>query len=224
VSVEIEVFDTPEEAARETAERLARAAGAAAAIALCGGSSPRRAYELAASIEPDWGQAALWWGDERCVPPEDPRSNFLLARETLLSRLAGQPTVNRIRGELGAEAAADEYDRALEGVSLDLVLLGLGPDGHTASLFPNARTLRERTRRAVAAEPDLDPKVPRVTLTIPTLSAAPQIVFLVTGADKSEAAARAFSGEPDTSTPASLVRSVAGSTVVILDAAAASGL
>jgi 6-phosphogluconolactonase len=132
--------------------------------------------------------------------------------------------VHRVRGELGAEAAALEYDRELEGVELDLVLLGLGPDGHTASLFPNAPTLEERTRRAVAAEPALEPFVPRVTLTLPMFAAAREVVFLVSGADKAEAAARAFAGAPDPATPASLARSEAGQTVAILDSAAAAAL
>ena len=222
MSVEVEVFPTAEEAARAAAERIARAASAGAAIALAGGSTPRRAYEQAAELDPDWSRASVWWGDERAVPPDDPRSNFLLVREALLSRLTQLPEVHRIRGELGAEAAADQYDREIDGVTLDLVLLGIGPDGHTASLFPNAPTLEERSRHAVAAEPGLEPLVPRVTLTIPTLSAA-EIVFLVAGADKAEAARRAFRGPPDPATPASLVRSKAGPTVAILDAAAASG-
>jgi 6-phosphogluconolactonase len=224
MSLDLVVVPTAEEAAREAAERLARAAAAGSAVVLAGGSTPRRAYELAAQIEPDWGAASAWWGDERCVPPDDPRSNYLLARESLLSRLTKLPEVHRVRGELGAEAAAFEYDRELQEIELDLVLLGLGPDGHTASLFPNAPTLAETSRRAVAAKPALAPFVPRVTLTVPAFAAAREIVFLVTGPDKTDAAARAFAGEPDPATPASLVRSAAGQTVAILDSAAAAAL
>ncbi len=222
MSVDVEIFPTAEEAAQAAAERLARAASAGGAIALAGGSTPRRAYQQAAEIEPDWSCASAWWGDERAVPPDDPRSNYLLVREALLSRLSRPPEVHRIRGELGADAAADEYDREVDGVTLALVLLGIGPDGHTASLFPHAPALEERRRHTVAAEPGLEPLVPRITLTIPTLTAALEIVFLVAGADKADAARRAFRDPPDPGTPASLVRSEAGTTVAILDAAAAS--
>jgi 6-phosphogluconolactonase len=221
MNVELVILPTAEEAAREAAERLAGVAAGGGAVALAGGSTPRRAYELAAAIEPDWSDASVWFGDERCVPPEDVRSNYLLAREALLSKLTAPPSVHRIRGELGPEAAAGEYDRELEGVSLGLVLLGIGPDGHTASLFPHAPALEERSRRAVAAEPGLDPFVPRVTMTLPMLASARAVVFLVTGAEKAGAATRAFRGDPDPATPASLVRSAAGSTLAILDSAAA---
>jgi 6-phosphogluconolactonase len=223
MSVELAVHPTAEDAARDAAERLARVAAAGGAIALAGGSTPRRAYELAAKLEPDWSRASVWWGDERCVPPDDPRSNFLLAQQALLSALRAAPTVHRIRGELGVEEAAAAYDAELEGVRLDLVLLGIGPDGHTASLFPNAPTLDERVRRAVAAEPGLEPFVPRVTMTIPTLASAAEVVFLVAGTDKAEAAKRAFGDTPDPAVPSSLVRSAAGSTVAVLDSAAAAG-
>jgi 6-phosphogluconolactonase len=224
VTVEIHVRPTAEEAAREAAEHLARTAAAGGALALAGGSTPRRAYELAAAIEPDWRSASVWWGDERCVPPDDARSNYLLARRTLLSRLRHEPSVHRIRGELGAEEAAADYDRELDGVRLDLALLGIGPDGHTASLFPHAPTLAERNRHAVAAEPGLEPLVPRVTLTIPTFAAAGDVLFLVAGGEKADAVRRAFSGEPGPDSPASLVRSESGTTLVVLDADAAARL
>jgi 6-phosphogluconolactonase len=168
---------------------------------------------------------SLWWGDERCVPPDDPRSNYGLAKRALLDRLATQPrAVHRIAGELGAAAAADAYDEELRGVSLDLVLLGLGPDGHVASLYPNEPGLRERSRRAIAAEARLEPYVERVTTTIPVLESAPLVVFLVTGAGKAEAAARALLGPPDEGTPGSLVRSKSGETLAILDPEAAAEL
>ena len=142
---------------------------------LTGGKSPGRAYELAAERQPDWSRATLWWGDERCVPPDDERSNFRLAREKLLDKVAVQPReLHRIRGEAGAEAAAAEYDSELEGASLDLVLLGIGPDGHTASLFPGQPTLEERERRAIPAEATMEPFVERVTLTLPVLCSAPR--------------------------------------------------
>jgi 6-phosphogluconolactonase len=222
--IELLILDDAEAAAAATAERLAEGARAGAEIALTGGSTPRRAYELAAQAEPDWSRAGAWWGDERCVPPDDERSTYRLARETLLDRLTRRPTVHRIRGELEPAEAAEEYERELGDTRLDLVLLGLGPDGHTASLFPDAPTLRERERRVVPAEPGLDPFVPRVTMTIPTLSAARTMVFLVTGAEKAEAARAAFVEEPSERTPASLVRAVNGTTLAILDNPAAASI
>ena len=164
----------------------------------------------------------MWWGDERCVPPGDERSNYLLVERTLLDRLQRQPAeVHRIRGELGGEAAAAEYDRELEGVTLGLALQGLGADGHTASLFPNSPVLEERARHAVAV-PHED--VERVTMTLPMLSAANEVVFLVVGEGKADTVARAFSGPSDPGTPASLLRSTTGETIALLDRAAAAGL
>jgi 6-phosphogluconolactonase len=223
--VELIVAEDPEEVASIVADELDEAARAGRAIVLTGGTTPGRAYELAAEREPDWSRASLWWGDDRCVPPDDDRSNFKLARDSLLDRLEAQPAeVRRIRGELGAEVAADEYDGLLRDVRLGFVLLGLGPDGHTASLFPNAPALAERERRAVAAVAQLEPFVDRVTMTVPVLSSAPEVVFIVTGEGKAEAAERAFARPPDPSTPASLIRSTAGTTRVVADRAAATGL
>jgi len=223
--VELVVLESPEEAASAVADELAEAARKGLSIALTGGKTPGRAYELGAEREPDWSRTTLWWGDERCVPPDDERSNFGLARKTLLDRLAAQPReVRRIRGEAGAETAAAEYDRELEGASLDLVLLGIGPDGHTASLFPDQPPLEERERRAIPAEAKLEPCVERVTLTIPVLSSAPDVIFLVTGEGKADAVEQAFGRPPGLATPASLIRSATGRTRVIADAAAASGL
>lgn len=223
--VELIVAEDLEAVASIVADELAGAARAGRAIALTGGTSPGRAYQLAAEREPDWSRASLWWGDERCVPPDDDRSNYKLARENLLDRVEAQPTeVRRIRGELGPEVAADEYEALLQDVRLDFVLLGLGPDGHTASLFPNAPTLAERERRAVATESKLEPFVDRVTMTVPVLSSAPEVVFIVTGEGKAEAVERAFARPPDPSTPASLIRSTAGTTRVVADRAAASRL
>ncbi len=206
------------------AELLVEGARADQAIVLTGGETPRRAYEVAAELEPDWEGASVWWGDERCVPPDDERSNYGMARAALLERLARAPTVHRIQGDLEPEEAAAAYERELHGVTLDLLLLGLGPDGHTASLFPNAPTLADRERLVVPAEPKLDPFVMRVTLTIPALESAREIVFLATGEQKAAAVARAFAGDADPATPASLVRSKIGPTRAVLDQAAASRL
>jgi 6-phosphogluconolactonase len=222
--VDLLVLDDEEAAAEATADRLAEAARAGLVIALTGGSTPRRAYELAALREPDWSGAGAWWGDERCVPPHDERSNYRLARESLLDRLSRPPLVHRIRGELDPAEAAAEYERELGDTRLDLVLLGIGPDGHVASLFPEAPTLEERERRVVPAEAGLEPFVPRVTLTLPVLCAARAVVFLVTGTEKAAAARAAFVEAPSPRTPASLVRAVDGISVAILDRAAASAL
>jgi 6-phosphogluconolactonase len=174
---------------------------------VCGGSTPAPAYELAAALCPDWGAVELWFGDERAVAPDDPRSNHRLVSEWLLDRLdRGPRAVHRVRGELGGTAAADLYDDELRGIALDLALNGIGADGHTASLFPGAPGLDEQSRLAVAAAPALEPLVERVTLTRRAFAATSVLVYLVVGADKAEAVRRAFSGEPDPATPASLVR------------------
>lgn len=214
-----------EEVASFVADELMGAARAGSAIVLTGGTSPGRAYELAAEREPNWGRASLWWGDDRAVPPDDERSNFRLARQKLLDRISEAPReVHRVHGELGAEAAAEAYDAELEGVRLDFVLLGIGPDGHAASLFPNQPTLEERSRRAIPAEAKLEPFVDRVTMTLPVLCSAPDVLFLVTGESKAEAVERAFGRPPSSETPASLIRSAQGRTRVVADTAATARL
>jgi 6-phosphogluconolactonase len=223
VSFELFVLENPEAAARRAGELLAEAALDGGHIALSGGKSPELAHETAANLQPDWSGVELWWGDERCVPPDDERSNFRMAKRTLLDTLEVQPAqVHRIRGELDPEAAADEYDEALRGVRLRLNVLGLGPDGHTASLFPNAPGLQERERLAIAAEPGLDPRVPRVTMTPPMLANADCVLFLVTGEEKAGAARRAFEEPESDATPASRIRAHEGQTLAVLDRAAAS--
>jgi 6-phosphogluconolactonase len=224
VNVELRVVDDRAAAARAAAELLAEAARNGQHMAFAGGSTPRDAYQIAADLERDWSRAHVWFGDERCVPPDDERSNYRLASDSLLSRIDAQPTVHRIRGEADPEEAASEYDAELDGVSLDLVLLGIGPDGHTASLFPNAPSLQVEDRRAVAAEPGLDPRVMRVTMTRPQLARGEHVVFLAVGEDKIDAVERAFGRDPGPETPSSLVRSANGLTTAILDRAAASRL
>jgi 6-phosphogluconolactonase len=156
------------------------------------------------------------------VPPDDERSNYLLVKKVLLDRIGQQPAeVHRVRGELGGEAAAAEYDQELAGVTLGLALQGVGNDGHTASLFPDSPALEERDRRAIAVSRE---DVERVTMTLPVLSAASKVVFLVVGEDKAEAVIRAFAAPPGPSTPASLLRSAAGETIALLDRAAAAKL
>jgi 6-phosphogluconolactonase len=224
VSFDLTVLDDADAAARRAGELLAEAAHAGGHIALSGGTSPGLAYRIAARLEPDWSRVEVWWGDERCVPPQDERSNFAMAKRTLLDELSVAPRVHRIRGETEPEAAAAEYDAELRGVRLRVNLLGIGPDGHTASLFPNAPGLHERERLALAAEPGLDPRVMRVTMTPPILANADLVLFLVTGEAKADAVRRAFEEPEDDATPASRIRSRDGRTIAVLDRAAASEL
>ena len=203
-------------------ELIADQAKQGGSIVLTGGSTPGKAYERAAERAPDWSRVTLWWGDERCVPPDDERSNYRLARETLLDRLEVPPrAVHRIRGELPPEEAAQEYDDAIAGAELHLLLLGLGPDGHTASLFPGTPQVAVEDRRVTFGPPGLEPFVDRVTLTMPAIQSAFRIVFLVTGEAKAEAVARAFGGEISPEIPASLTRLAPVAVEVFLDAAAA---
>ena len=193
--------------AASVARLLAEQARRGGSIVLTGGGGVGDAYTRAAELQPDWSLVTLWWGDERCVPPDDDRSNYRLAKETLLDRLEAQPhEVHRIRGEAPPDEAAAELDAALEDVVLDLLLLGLGPDGHMASLFPGSPQLDVTDRRATHGPPGLEPYVHRVTFTVPTIQAARRIVFLVSGESKTDAVERAFGGEVTRDVPASLTR------------------
>jgi 6-phosphogluconolactonase len=231
--VDLRVLEDP---AAACAEMLVEAARAGQHIALTGGSTPQRAYERAAALASDWSRATLWWGDDRCVPPDDELSNYRLAKEALLDRLPeqGRPVVRRIPGERGPHAGADEYERVLRAAfgeqglpRLDFLLLGLGPDAHVASLYPGQPTLDVTDRLAVGVEEaGWEPYVPRVSLTMPVLCAARRIVFLVAGDDKAEAVGRAFGPgvEPNRDAPGSMVRPVDGELILLLDEAAASHL
>jgi 6-phosphogluconolactonase len=204
-------------------------AGAAAAllaeagghVCITGGSTPRKAYERVAAERPDWTGAEIWFTDERCVPPDHEHSNFRMASDALLSRIEGAG-VHRMKGELGPVEGAADYGRELDEAgrpAFELILLGIGPDAHTCSLFPGDDALGERERPVVGVEtPGMAPLVPRITLTLPTVNASRQIVFLVTGEDKADAVARAFSGRRDPMAPASLVE---GNITVLLDEGAA---
>ena len=222
--MEVVVNETAEEAGLAAARHLASVAGRGGHIALAGGSTPRRAYELAASLEPDWSRVSAWFGDERCVPLDDERSNHRLVQESLVDHLTQPPVLHAVPTELPPEDAAASYAEALDGIVLDVALLGLGPDGHTASLFPGASSLDEAEARAIAVPAGLAPWVDRVTMTIPMLSDAREVVFLAVGEDKADAARRAFGEAPSPATPASLVRSTRGRTIAILDRQAAAGL
>jgi 6-phosphogluconolactonase len=209
----IEVVDDPAEA---VADLLVRADGD---IVITGGSSPRRAYELAAERRADWSGLTVWFTDERCVPPDHEDSNFAMADAALFSRLAQPPRIMRMQGELGPEEGAAAYAAALgDDPRFGLMLLGLGPDAHTASLFPSRpeKTVRDRLVVGVP-EAGMEPYVPRISLTLPAINSARQAVFLVTGDSKVEAVRRAFGESPDPESPAAHVRPV----TVYLDPAAA---
>jgi 6-phosphogluconolactonase len=232
LSREVVVIADPAAAA---AERIAAAVQRGGHIALAGGSTPRKAYELLAAMDLDWCKTELWLGDDRCVAPDHQHSNFRMVAEELL---AGTPDdrrprlFHRIQGELRAPAAADAYEAELRDAfgtggapRFDLILLGIGPDAHTASLFPNDDALGEQERWAVGVEtPGMAPLVPRVTLTLPVLDAAREVVFLISGADKADAVARAFGDAPGPDAPASLVRPDPGTLTVLLDPPAAARL
>lgn len=194
-------------AARRAAELLAAAVTEALAlrgaahIALSGGRTPRVTYARLGPLLPRWDGVHVWFADERCVGPDDPQSNARLVRETLVAPGA---VVHRIQGELGAQAAANAYERELGDVVLDAVLLGLGEDGHTASLFPGNPVLDAAGRVAPVHDA---PKPPsdRVTLTRATIDGARNRILLVTGAGKAQALAATL-GDPSTEVPGSLIR------------------
>jgi 6-phosphogluconolactonase len=217
--VQLTVAADPEEAAVRAATAMAAAARTGGSISLAGSNTPRRTYELLAA-EPgiDWSQVHLWFGDERCVPPEDADSNYRMAHETLISRIdIPEPNVHRIRGEDDPEAAAAAYAAEIDSVALDLALLGLGPDGHTASLFPESPALDVRDRAAVAVTASKPPPR-RITLTLPVFERAVSILILAPGESKAEAIAAVLRG-PDPHYPASLLP--ADRTTILTDAAGA---
>jgi 6-phosphogluconolactonase len=223
--VELIVVEDADAVAEAVAARLAQAAAAGGSIVLTGGKTPEQAYERAAALAPDWSRVEVWWGDERCVPPDDENSNYGMAKRALLDRLDQPPrAIHRIEGERGKDAAADAYERELGSEALDLLLLGIGPDGHVASLFPGKPALEVTDRRVVGSEAGLEPWVDRVTLTLPALRAAGEILFVISGEAKAGAVRRAFAEEPSRETPASLVRAESGRTAVILDRAAAAAI
>jgi 6-phosphogluconolactonase len=176
-------------------------------LALAGGSTPRRAYELLATAplagEMHWQQTHVFFGDERCVPPDDPESNYGMARRALLAHVPiPADHIHRMHGEDPPEQAARAYEDELRDtfapgvVRFDLVLLGVGPDGHTASLFPGSPACTATARLVAAAPtPALEPCVPRITLTFPALNAAREVLFLVAGAQKADVMARVLAGD-----------------------------
>lgn len=242
---EININPSPAELARAAAERFistvsgAQRQGGSARIALSGGSTPRALFTLLASAEYadklDWQTVDIFWGDERTVPPDHADSNYRMAHETLLSKLpVPEARIHRMRGEIDPVAAAADYSLVLQQVfelaetgaipRFDLILLGLGPDGHTASLFPHTSALDVRDQ-LVVANPVPQQQTTRLTLTVPVLLAAAQIHFLVAGSDKAPAVHLALEGEWNPAeTPSQYLRQANGQVTWLLDSAAATHL
>ena len=230
------VYPDADHLARAAAEHFATLAAEAIAargqftVALSGGSTPRAAYALLAAEEVDWPRVHVFWGDERCVPPDHLDSNYRLAREALLDHVplpAGN--VHRIRGEINPEQAAADYERTLRSffarrpeeptARFDLILLGMGEDGHTASLFPGTAALHEQTRWVLAHYVD-KLRAWRVTLTPVVINAAAQVTFIVAGAGKADQLRQVLAGpyQPD-ALPAQIVRPTDGRLLWLTDEA-----
>jgi 6-phosphogluconolactonase len=236
--VDLRVLPDLDAAASEAAHLVAAAAWAGIAragrftLALAGGRTPRALHAHLLSEAIDWERTIVLFGDERCVPSEHPDSNYRMARETLLDRLPRPPVeVLRMEGEREPLDAAARYEEAMCQVfpgtrfpRIDLVILGMGPDGHTASLFPGTAALGERERWVAANHvPQLGSW--RLTLTPPVLQSAAEVLFLIAGEDKAPVFAEAFGGKPHaTPYPCELARPGAGALLVLADRAAASRL
>ncbi len=232
----VEIYESPQELAAAAALTFVEGAASAIAergrfaIALAGGSTPKATYEALArdhAADVDWPNVHAFFGDERTVPPDHEDSNYRMAREALLDRVP-VGSVHRMRGELPPDEAAVSYERELEGFFggtppvLDFVMLGIGEDGHTASLFPETPALGVTDRLAVA-NPVAKLDTTRLTLTAPVLNAAREVLFLVAGAGKAEALAEILDGEADPRAyPAKLVRPPGGPTWMVDRAAARS--
>jgi 6-phosphogluconolactonase len=233
-------FEVVEDPARSCAALMVGAASADGNIVLAGGSTPKAAYgyfvEAVTSVGLELGRTNLWIGDERCVDPDDDRSNYKMIKESLLDPLGASgaggngPMLHRIRGELGPEQGAAEYERDLQdagGVRFDLMLLGIGPDGHTLSLFPGQEAVSERERLVVGVEQaSHEPYVARVSMTLAAVALAKTTVLLASGESKAEAIAEAFGpcAEPDPSIPSSMLPVTAKALIVLIDEAAGSQL
>ncbi len=233
MAVEVEVLDDP---ARACSAMLVGVAAGGGHIVLTGGSTPQTAYrefvDAVLSVGIDVSESTMWFGDERCVPSEDPLSNYGAAKSSMFDALEahGLPTIHRMKGEIGPDAGASDYEGVLRSSGsprFDLVLLGIGSDGHCASLFPDQASLSERSRSVVGVEEaGLEPFVPRISMTLPRLANARQVVFLVTGESKAAPVAAAFGpgARPDPHVPTSLLVPMAKDIKVLLDPAAAAGL
>ena len=230
--IHLSVHPDPEATAAAAADLIADRIAAAqsargiAHVSLAGGTTPRRAYELLAARLADREHVDWWFGDERCVPPDDPESNYRLVSESLIAGGIPAGRVHRVHGEDPPERAAAAYASELErevprnadGMPvLDVALLGLGEDGHTASLFPRDPSLDVTDALAVPVVA-VKPPPNRITLTLPVLRAARDVIVLATGAGKRDAVTRVLAG-PDPATPASLLADA--NVTLVVDAAAA---
>ena len=241
---DIRKLTTPQELFEAVAEEVVRAANQAVAqrgrftLALSGGSTPKNLYTLLATnarTSLPWDRTYFFWSDERHVPPSDPESNYRMAEEAMLSKVpVAASNVFRVPTENpDAAAAAEAYEQTLRKFftveagqlpRFDLILLGMGPDGHTASLFPETAALRERSRLVVANWVE-KLKTSRITFTLPLLNAARCVAFLVSGTDKASVLHEVLEGNaPGEQYPAKLVRPADGKLIWFLDRAAASGL
>jgi 6-phosphogluconolactonase len=243
LSVKYYVEPDPASLACRAAQYIAEMAGEAmdygkrARIALSGGSTPKAAFEMLADpSQPwrnriQWGNLDLFWVDERAVPPDDADSNYRMTREALLDRVPLRPEqIHRMEGELEPEVAAARYEAELrnsfhlEGAEIprfDLIALGMGPDGHTASLFPHTEALHEMSR-LVAANHVPQKDTWRITLTWPVINQARSVFFLIAGADKAEILKEVLTGPRDVDRlPSQLIWPASGILTLILDKAAA---
>jgi 6-phosphogluconolactonase len=243
---DIRVYQDSNALAQAAAELIIHQAAAARAargrfdIALSGGSTPRKTFELLAdkehSLRINWMATNVFWGDERCVPPDHPESNYRMARQVLLDHVPlPAEQIYRMQGELTPATAADHYEQILQShfadgsgssnqAILDLVLLGLGEDGHTASLFPGTAALQEKDRLVVANYvPQMDKW--RLTLTYPCINAARNVAFLVSGAAKAGILQQVIGGRGSPKLlPSQLVAPAHGKLIWLVDEAAAAGL
>ncbi len=229
------------EAVAKTAARIFSSAASVAvgsrssfSVALSGGSTPTLLYRILGSSFQDvisWQHVHLFWTDERCVPADHKQSNFRIVNEELLSHIdMPNGNIHRIKGELAPDEGAGTYETELRGhfgreglPRFNVIFLGIGEDGHTASLFPGSEALGEEQRLAVPAY-SMEASSWRVTLTLPVLNNAGLVVFLVTGSNKAEIMAKLFSKEDRSSYPAGLVNPLNGRVIWLIDKDAASGL
>jgi 6-phosphogluconolactonase len=203
-------------------------------VVLSGGSTPRRLFTLLSGKKLEWERIHFFWGDERCVPPDHPESNFHMANDVLLSRIpVPLANVHRIPAELAMEDAAKEYESVIRRFfvtptsTFDLVWLGLGTDGHTASLFPGGTAVQERSRWVVGVAHKVPPLpiLDRITLTPVVFNAARQVIFLVAGDDKAEPLYKVMHDPFQRGIlPAQAIKPVNGQLLWLVDQAAAQGL
>lgn len=236
------VFNTPEQVAQTAAERFVDYSIASIAdrgtfaVALAGGSTPRRAYELLGTDEfksrVDWSLVHVFFGDERMVPPDSPESNYRMVNDALVSHVPLPPeNVHRTKGETTPQESAESYEAELKSVfgtsdwpRFDLVLLGMGDDGHTASLFPGSDALKEKTKWVVATRHPQSGQA-RITLTLPVINHAARVIFLVTGKEKAAPLVRVLHGDAaNEELPARKIRPVNGILEWLVDRSAASEL